>query len=297
MSNTTPATILRERLESSEILVTAGTYDALSVRLAEQAGFDAGFTSGFGFSATKLGKPDVGLLTMPENVNQLRSMARSTSMPLIADVDTGYGNALNVRRTIREVLDTDAAGVILEDQQWPKRCGHMDDKDVVSADDHVERIRAAADVRAEYDQDLVIVGRTDARAPLGLEEALRRGHLYADAGADIIFIEAPQSENELQMVADEFEVPTLANMIEGGKTPYLTWNKLDDMGFDIAVYALSGLFAAAEALDSVFTEIQKTGSVSDTPTYEFDQFDDAIAGDHYRTLAEKYSSGDQKDNK
>ena len=180
------ASVLREQIEADEIAVMPGSYDAISAMQAERAGFPAVFTSGLSLSASLLGKPDLGLLTMTENVDRVRTIASCLNVPLVADMDTGYGNALNVRRTIENVMDAGVAGVILEDQVWPKRCGHMREKRVVPTEDHARRIRAAADVRQERDSDLVIIGRTDAREPRGLEEAIDRGHIYDEAGADVI---------------------------------------------------------------------------------------------------------------
>ncbi|MDZ7730198.1 MAG: isocitrate lyase/PEP mutase family protein [Natrialbaceae archaeon] len=182
MHTDAPAATLRAQLAADDIAVMPGSYDALSATLAEAAGFETVFTSGFSLSASLLGQPDLGLLTMSENIDRTQAITRAIDVPLVADMDTGYGNALNVRRTVDEALDAGVAGVILEDQEWPKRCGHMQDKEVVPAAEHARRISAAADVRDEREQDLVIIGRTDARESHDMEEALRRGHLYAEAG-------------------------------------------------------------------------------------------------------------------
>ena len=280
---------LREQLEDPEIAVMPGVYDALSARLAEQAGFETIFTSGFSISATQLGKPDVGLLTMSENIAQLRTIADALSVPLVADLDTGYGNALNVRRTVESAIDAGVAGGILEDQRWPKRCGHMEDKAVVEAPEHARRIRAAADVRAETGDEFIIIGRTDARGPHGLEEAIRRGHIYADAGADVIFVEAPESRAELEAVAEAFDVPTFANMIEGGKTPYLSYDELESIGFDIVVYPLSGLFAATNAMQEVFETLGEAGTTTGVDTVSFDAFEGIIDAETFREQERQYA--------
>lgn len=280
---------LRDQIEGSEIAVMPGTYDALSAMLAERAGFETVFTSGFSLSAALLGKPDLGLLTMPENLERVRSIVNAVSVPLVADMDTGYGNALNVRRTIDEALDAGVAGVILEDQEWPKRCGHMEDKRVVPTADHTRRIRAAADVCEERGEDLVIVGRTDAREPRGLEAAIERGRVYEAAGADVIFVEAPQSRAELQQVAAAFDAPTFANMIEGGKTPYLHYEELDAFGFDIVVYPLSGLFAATRALGDAFTTLREEGTTEGVESVSFDEFEDVVGADEFRTRERRYT--------
>lgn len=267
-----------------------GTYDALSAMLAERAGFETVFTSGFSFSASLLGKPDLGLLTMSENIERLRSIVHAISTPLVADMDTGYGNALNVRRTITEALDVGVAGVILEDQEWPKRCGHMEEKRVVPTAEHARRIRAAVDVREEHGEDLVIFGRTDAREPHGLEKAIERGHVYQEAGADVIFVEAPRSRAELKRVAEAFDVPTFANMIEGGKTPYLHYDELNDIGFDIVVYPLAGLFAATRALQDTFTTLRNEGTTETVDTVSFDEFEDIVGAAEFRERERHYAN-------
>lgn len=284
-----PGHRLRAQIEASEIAVMPGVYDSLSASLAERAGFEAVFTSGFSISATQLGKPDLGLLTMSETLDRARSIAEGLSVPLVADLDTGYGNALNVRRTVTGAMDAGIAGGILEDQQWPKRCGHMEEKAVVDADEHARRIRAAADVRDERDAEFVIIGRTDAREPHGLDEAFRRGHIYRDAGADVVFIEAPQSRAELEATADEFDVPTFANMIEGGRTPYLPASELDAIGFDIVVYPLSGLFAATRAMQGAFSTLASEGTAAGVDAVGFDEFEDIIDAETYRERERRYA--------
>lgn len=283
---------LREQIERADIAVMPGTYDALSAMVAERAGFETVFTSGFSLSASLLGKPDLGLLTMPENVDRVRSIADAVSVPLVADMDTGYGNALNVRRTVDQALDAGVAGVILEDQEWPKRCGHMDEKRVVSTADHARRIRAAADVREERGQDLVIFGRTDAREPEGLAAAIDRGLAYEAAGADVIFVEAPRSREELERVASAFDAPTFANMIEGGKTPYLHYEELDALGFDIVVYPLAGLFAATRALQETFGTLLDAGNTERVDSVSFDEFEQVVDAETFRERQRRYADLD-----
>ena len=284
-----PGQRLRAQIKASEIAVMPGVYDALSASLAERAGFDTVFTSGFSISATQLGRPDLGLLTMSENLDQARSIVKRLSVPLVADLDTGYGNALNVRRTVAGAMDAGIAGGILEDQQWPKRCGHMEEKAVVDADEHASRIRAAADVRDERNAEFVIIGRTDAREPHGLDEALRRGHIYRDAGADVVFVEAPQSRAELEAIVDEFDAPTFANMIEGGQTPYLPASELGAIGFDIVVYPLSGVFAATRALQETFSALASEGTAAGVGAVEFDEFEDIIDAEAHRKRERRYA--------
>jgi len=187
----------------------------LTAVLVERAGFDAVFTTGFGASASVLGVPDIGLLTMPEAIDLARRVSNAVAIPLVADMDTGYGNPLNVMRTVEECVRADVGGIILEDQEWPKRCGHFAGKRVIPMRDHVQKIRAA--IAARGDHELVVIARTDARAPHGMDEAVKRGQAYCDAGADVVFIEAPRSIDELHVIVEAFDgVPLFANMIEGG---------------------------------------------------------------------------------
>lgn len=286
---TGPSGSLRDQIEATEIAVMPGAYDALSAKLAEGAGFETVFTSGFSLSATMLGQPDLGLLTLSENIERTRTIARAIDVPLVADMDTGYGNAVNVRRAVGEAIDAGVAGVILEDQEWPKRCGHMEDKRVVDTETHARRIAAAADVREERDQEFVIIGRTDAREPLGLDAALERGEAYAAAGADVVFVEAPQSRAELETIATAFEAPTFANMIEGGQTPYCTPEELEAMGFDIVVYPLSAIFAATRALQETYTALATAGSTASVETATFDEFEDVIDAESVRERERHYA--------
>ena len=253
--------LLRKRLAEPGIILSPGVYDCLSAKIAERSGFEVIFTSGFGISGSVLGYPDYGLLTATEMLNAAGNISKTVDMPLIADIDTGYGNPLNVIRTIKDVINLGIAGVILEDQAWPKRCGHLDGKHIISMEEHVEKIRAAR--FASGDSGLVIVARTDARAELGLEEAIRRGKAYYEAGADVIFIEAPQTEEELKEIPSALpDIPILANMIEGGKTPCLSVQDLEKLGFKMGVFALSGLFAATKGIEDCFRFLKENGTTS-----------------------------------
>jgi len=210
-------------------------------------------------------------------------------VPLVADMDTGYGNVLNVRRTMAECVEAGVAGVILEDQAWPKKCGHMNEKQVVETEEHVRRIRAAADIRDERDWEFVIIGRTDAREPHGLAEALERGHAYEEAGADVVFVEAPQSRSELETIAAEFDAPTFANMVEGGKTPYLPADELDEIGFDIVVFPLSALFAATEAIQQTYDRLHETGTTDPDAGVSFEDFETVIDVEAFRDRERTYA--------
>jgi methylisocitrate lyase len=291
MSKSTGAR-LREHVEGSEITVMPGAFDALSARLVEQAGFEAVFTSGFGLSASTLGLPDMGFLDRTANLDRVEDIVRRVDAPLVADLDTGYGNALSVRRSVEEAMDAGVAGVILEDQEWPKRCGHMDEKRVVDAEEHAAKIRAAADLRDEREDDLVIIGRTDARYTHGLETAIERGRAYRDAGADVVFVEAPEDREEMERIASAFDAPTFANMVEGGKTPYLPPAELEAIGFDFVVYPVSTLFAAVQGMTDALDTLREQGTCDPEQTVSFDEFEDVVGTAEFEGLAAEYAESE-----
>ena len=263
-------------------------YDCISAKIAERTGFQVLFTSGFGISGSVLGYPDYGLLTATEMLDAAGNISKSVDIPLIADIDTGYGNPINVVRTVNDVVDLGIAGVILEDQEWPKRCGHLDGKCLIAMEEHVEKIRAARFASGE--SGLVIVARTDARAELGLEEAIRRGKAYYEAGADVIFIEAPQTMEELKEIPSALpDVPLLANMIEGGETPCLSAQDLEKLGFKLGVFALSGLFAATKAIEDCFRFLKENGTTSGFEnTSSFQDYKEIINIKRYQELEERF---------
>lgn len=281
---------LRKILEQPGILILPGVYDCIGAKLTEQLGFEAVFTSGFGISGSTLGQPDYGFLTATEMLYSVGRIAQSVNIPLVADIDTGYGNPLNVIRTVTEVVKLGVAGIILEDQCWPKKCGHFEGKRVIPMAEHVEKIKAA--VHARGDSGLVIIGRTDARAPLGLDAAIRRGQAYFDAGADVVFIEAPQSLDDLKAIASAFDedVPLFANMIEGGKTPFLSGKELQELGFKIVVYPLSGLFSATKALMNCLSHLKENGTTSGlTDIVNFQEFEQIINVPYYKQLEKQFA--------
>jgi len=287
MLNTTR---LRELLVQRDLLVAPGAYDALSARLIAQAGFPAVYMTGFGTAASVLGQPDVGLLTMSEMVSRAAALAAVVGdRPLIADADTGYGNPINVRRTVREYEQAGVAAIHIEDQVWPKKCGHMEGKQVISVDEMVQKIRAAVDAR--QDPDFVIIARTDANAVYGLEDALRRGRAYREAGADVIFIEAPRSIEELRAIARAFpDVPLLYNWAESGKTPLLPLEEIHALGFKLVIFPVSMLFAATQALLDLL-EALKQGQTSlafAERMVTFSQFTDQIGLPEIQALERRY---------
>jgi carboxyvinyl-carboxyphosphonate phosphorylmutase len=250
---------LRELLAGDTLVVAPGAFDALSARLVEAAGFPAVYMTGFGTSAALLGRPDVGLLTMTEMVQAAGRIRAAVEVPVVADADTGYGNALNVIRTVREYEAAGVAAIHLEDQVAPKRCGHLDGKRVVPAETMTDRVRAA--VAARTDPDFVLIARTDARAVEGFDAAVDRARRYRDAGADVLFVEALQSEAEIERVAELFpDVPLLFNWAEGGKTPPLGRDRLRELGFRLVICPVSTLLAATEAMRAVLGRIARDGT-------------------------------------
>jgi carboxyvinyl-carboxyphosphonate phosphorylmutase len=251
-----PAAQLRARLAKPEILVVPGVVDALSARLAEEAGFPAVYLTGAGLANAQFGLPDLGLIGLAEVAAHTARIAEAVDVPLIVDADTGYGNALNVRRTVRELERAGAAALQLEDQVSPKRCGHFAGKEVIPRDEMVQKIRAA--VEARRDPDTVIIGRTDALALEGIEGAIARARAYRAAGADVIFVEAPLNRDQLARLPKEIDAPLLVNQVEGGRTPLLSARELEALGFRIALYANTllrvALFAVRDALATLATD-------------------------------------------
>jgi 2,3-dimethylmalate lyase len=250
---------LPEMLRAQEPILAPGAYDALTARLIEQAGFPAVYMTGFGTSASLLGRPDVGLLSMTQMVDNARRIAQAVDVPVIADADTGYGNPLNVIRTVEEYEQAGVSAIHIEDQVMPKKCGHMENKQVISVAEMTEKIRAAIEARSS--KDFLIIARTDARAVEGLDNALRRARAYCEAGADILFIEAPQNEDEVAQVARAFpNVPLLFNWAEGGKTPPLPLERIKEFGFRIVIFPISALLTAAKAVRGILAEIKAEGT-------------------------------------
>ena len=252
------STKLRTMLEAPGIIVAPGAYDGFSARLIEAAGFKAVYMTGAGTAASHLGQPDLGLATLTEMATHAGHLASCVSLPLIADADTGYGNALNVVRTVREYEKAGVAGLHLEDQVAPKKCGHIAGKQVVDAKEFADKIRAAVEYRT--DPDLVIIARTDARAVTGLDDAIARANLYREAGADVIFFEAPQSVEEIQRVAREVKAPLLANMVQGGRTPGMTVTELEQLGFKIVIFPGVCMRAAVPAIEGALERLKQTGT-------------------------------------
>ena len=280
---------LRELLNSGQTIVAPGAFDPLAARLVEEAGFAAVYMTGFGTSAALLGRPDVGLLTMTEMADSAGRIAACVDIPLIADADTGYGNPLNVIRTIGAYEAAGVAGLHIEDQVAPKKCGHMEGKQVIGADEMAQKVRAAVDART--DPDFVIIARTDARAVEGLDSALDRARRYRDAGADVLFIEALVSEAEIEAAAAAFpDVPLLFNWAEGGKTPPVSLDRLTELGYRIVIFPIGTLLAATAAMRRILQEIATAGTpaavLGELPT--FGEFTDFIGLPDVREIEQRY---------
>ena len=251
-------TQLRHMLNEPGIVVAPGAYDGISARLIERHGFNAVYMTGAGTAASALGQPDLGLTTLTEMVTHAGHIASCISLPLIADADTGYGNPLNVIRTVREYERAGVAALHLEDQVFPKKCGHIAGKAVIPMKEFAEKIRAAAENRT--DPDFVIIARTDARAVNGIDDAIERGLRYHEAGADVIFVEAPTSREEIERVAHEIKAPLLSNQVPGGKTPGLTVTELEKLGYKMVIFPVVSLMSATLAIESALSKLKERGT-------------------------------------
>jgi len=267
-----------------------GVFDALSAAICRRVGFPMTFVSGYSVAATTIGEPDLGLLTQTELIDRARRICRTADIPVLVDADTGYGNPLNVYRTVDELIAAGAAGCFLEDQQWPKRCGHMRGKKVIEREQYIQKIRAAVEARA--DRDFFIVARTDALAVHGMDEAIARVEAAREAGADASFVEAPASMEDLKEIGRRSPGPNVANMIRGGKTPMLETSQLAELGFHLILYPLAGLFAAAKAMQSVYEKLHadETTLRSDIPQMSFEEFNDLIGVEEKYAMAARFGA-------
>jgi 2,3-dimethylmalate lyase len=274
---------LGPRLAKKELLVAPGVFDGISARIADQMGFEALYMTGYGTVASHLGLPDAGIATYSDMVGRVGILAGATKTPLIADGDTGYGGLLNVQYSVRGYEAAGAAAMQLEDQEFPKKCGHMLGRRVVAVDDMVNKIKVA--VASRERSDFLIIARTDARTTLGLDEALRRAEAYAKAGADILFVESPESLEEMRTIGRSFDRPLMANMVEGGRTPIADRKTLEELGYAIAIFPAFGFLAAGDALRNVYLHLKQHGSSagSDIPLYKFSDFSDLMG---FRAVAE-----------
>ncbi len=287
------AAALRSHLQSGKPLLMPGVFDALSARLAARGGFDVAFLSGYGMSAAQLGEPDFGLLTATDVVTTATRVCGAVDLPVVVDADTGYGNAVNVMRTVRDLVRAGAAGVFLEDQVWPKRCGHMRGKRVIALAEQVGKLRAAVEARG--DSGLVLVARTDARQAVGLDEAIARALAYREAGADALFVEAPQSVDELREIGRRLPPPLVANMVEQGATPDLSADELLALGFQWIVYPVAALFAATHAMQSLYARLRADGHTRAVRDRQvgFGEFNALIGVDEKYALDARFGGRDE----
>ena len=285
---------LKNMLKSKKPLVIPGVYDALGAKIAQKVGFDAMFQTGYGTSATLFGMPDYGFIGAAETVDNARRICRAVTVPVIVDSDTGYGNALSVWKLVKELESAGASGIFLEDQKWPKRCGHMQGKEIISQEEYTEKLSAAIDAREN--KDFIIVARTDARATEGLDEAIERGKQNKKTGADAVFVEAPRSIEEMKKIGKEINAPLVANMIEGGATPLSSAEILSKMGFNIILYPLSVLYANTFATMNILTELKNTGNTAKykQKVVNFNQFNDLVELPKFRKMEEKYKKSKRK---
>jgi len=279
---------LRSMLKSKKPLVIPGVYDALGAKIAQKVGFEAMFQTGYGTSASLLGMPDYGFIGAAETVDNARRICKAVSVPVIIDSDTGYGNALSVWKLVKELESAGASGIFLEDQRWPKRCGHMQGKEVIPQEEYTEKLSAAIDAREN--KDFIIVARTDARATEGLDGAIERGKQNKRTGADAIFVEAPRSIEEMKKIGKEINAPLVANMIEGGATPLSSAETLNKIGFKIILYPLSVLYANTFATMNILKELKKSGNTTKykQKVVNFDQFNDLVELPKFRKMEKKY---------
>ena len=282
-------TTLRTMLNAPGIIVAPGAYDGFSARLVEAAGFRCVYMTGAGTAASHIGQPDLGLTTLTEMVDNARHIAACVSIPVIADADTGFGNALNVVRTVREYERAGVAGCHLEDQVAPKKCGHIAGKQVIPAKEFALKIRAAVENRT--DGDFVVIARTDARAVTSLDDAIERGNLYREAGADVIFVEAPQTEDEIQRVAREVKAPLLMNQVPGGRTPGVKTAELERMGFKIVIHPTVCMGPAIAAMERALAQLRETGTdFHDGPSLSPLDIFKKVGFDWWHAIEERYTA-------
>lgn len=283
---------LRDRLSQAGLLSAPGIFDMVSLRLADTFGFDALYMTGFGTVASHLGLPDAGLATYSDMVGRVKLMASMARTPLIADGDTGYGGLLNVAHTVRGYESAGACAIQLEDQEFPKKCGHTPGRRVIPMADMVRKVQVASDARSS--KDFLIIARTDARSALGLDEAMRRAEAYARAGADILFVESPETPQEMMQIGSSFDLPLLANMVEGGRTPVMSQQELENLGYKIAIFPVTAMLAATQAMKTVYESFKQTGSSAgqNTPLMPFTELTKLMGFEEVWEFEKRYSNPD-----
>lgn len=287
---TTKTGRLARRIEQNELIVAPGVFELISAKIADRLGFDCLYCTGYGMVASHLGLPDAGLATYSDMVGRVAQISKMTQTPLIADGDTGYGGLLNVRHTVQGYEAAGACGIQLEDQEFPKKCGHMSGRRVIPAAEMAAKLRVAVDSR--NDKDFLVIARTDSRTTLGLDEALRRAERYLKAGADVLFIESPESVEEMRKIGETFRgVPLLANMVEGGRTPLLDAKTLQELGYRIAIFPALGFLAMGAVLQQAYQQLKSAGSSKEltVPLYDFNQFSQLMGFDWVAEFDKRYN--------
>ena len=283
------AKTLKEQLESGDFITAPGVFDMISTLIATRMNFPALYVTGYGISASYMGLPDAGIMTFTDMETQIRKIVAATDKPVIADADTGYGGLLNVRHTVKAYENLGVSAIQIEDQEYPKKCGHTPGRRVIPTSDMVTKIKVAVDTRTK--DDFLIIARTDSRTGLGIEEALSRAVAFEEAGADIIFVEAPETESEMKMVNEAIKKPTLANMVSGGKTPIFSSAVLQDMGYSVAIHPALGFLAMGEALKTAYTKLDTTGNVTGVALEDFGEFSRIMGFEDVWDFEKKWADG------
>jgi 2-methylisocitrate lyase-like PEP mutase family enzyme len=283
------AKTLVEQLESGDFITAPGVFDMISTLIATRMNFPALYVTGYGISASYMGLPDAGLMTFTDMETQIRKIVATTDKPVIADADTGYGGLLNVRHTVKAYENLGVSAIQIEDQEYPKKCGHTPGRRVIPTSDMVTKIKVAVDTRTK--DDFLIIARTDSRTGLGIEEAISRAVAFEEAGADIIFVEAPETESEMKMVNAAIKKPTLANMVSGGKTPIFSSAALQDMGYSVAIHPALGFLAMGEALKTAYTKLDTTGNVTGVALEDFGEFSRIMGFEDVWDFEKKWADG------
>ena len=284
--------LLRSRLSKGSLVIAPGVFEMISAKIADKLGFDALYMTGYGTVASYLGLPDAGLASYADMVTRVQQFTSGTKTPMICDADTGYGGLLNVMHTVRGYEAAGACAMQLEDQEFPKKCGHMLGRRVIPATLMADKIRVAAETR--NDPNFLIIARTDARTTLGLDEALRRAELYARAGADLLFVESPESLEEMATIGRSFDLPLVANMVEGGRTPILSRDELKALGYSLAIFPATAFLAAGAAFERVYSSLKLNGSTQgcDMPLYDFNKFSGVMGFEWVTEFDERYKQAD-----
>jgi len=283
---------LRAKIKKGELVIAPGVFEMISAKVADRMGFDALYMTGYGTVASYLGLPDAGIATYSDMVNRVTQFASITATPMICDGDTGYGGLLNVMHTVRGYEMAGACAIQLEDQEFPKKCGHMMGRRVVPAEDMAAKIRVAVQTRT--DPNFLIIARTDARTTHGLDEALRRAEMYAKAGADLLFVESPESVEEMERIGRSFDLPLVANMVEGGRTPVLPFEQLKSIGYGLAIFPATAFLAAGAAFESVYSTLKADRSTTQVkaPLYEFQKFSALMGFDWVSAFDKTHASNE-----